>query len=53
LQGPLRGGVAPPPRFDFGHLNGVDLHEPLQVPLLPPAAAVVVVANGPAGRVYE
>jgi hypothetical protein len=53
FQGTLRGGVPPPPRFDLGLLDGVDLSEPLQVPLLPPMSAIVVLANRPTGRVDD
>ena len=53
FQSTLRGGVPPPPRFDFGLLHRVDLGEPLQMPLLSPASAIIVVANRPAGRVDD
>ena len=53
FQGPFGGGVPLPPRFDLGLLDGIDLREPLEVPLLPPASAVVVVADRPAGRVDD
>lgn len=53
FQSTLGGGVPPPPRFDLGFLHRVDLGEPLQVPLLPPASAIVVIANHPAGRVDD
>jgi DNA invertase Pin-like site-specific DNA recombinase len=49
----LGDAVAPEPRLDLGLLDGVHLNQPVEVPLVAPLAAEVVVADDPGGGVDD